>query len=339
MSSLLLKAEPTPRTTSKPYARPAVTRRQPRNPSGAPGVHGRACSVSACERRATRRGWCGKHYARWRSTGNPTTATRRELSIGLHCSVNGCSRPIKSRMLCRPHYVRLMRYGDPLVTKVRKGVDLVEVVTGITKVNKTCRRCRLPFTSISRARYCSQKCWKRDRSGMVESKPCRVCGSTIVLKSSVTCSAQCAETYRISRGREFVAKAREKDEETFLRRRREIQRRRRARKIQQGTDGYSDADIYQRDSGICQLCRLPVPSDRRFPDPLSASIDHIVPISKGGSDTADNVQLAHLSCNKQKGSRQYVGGHSIVYPKGLEIARCLRSDHREIQSSFPNHGR
>ena len=34
-----------------------------------------------------------------------------------------------------------------------------------------------------------------------------------------------------------------------------------------------------------------------------ATVDHIVPKSKGGSDHPDNLQLAHARCNKIKGNR------------------------------------
>jgi len=55
---------------------------------------------------------------------------------------------------------------------------------------------------------------------------------------------------------------------------------------------------------VCAICGRPVDFDRKFPDPWSATLDHIVPISKGG-DPADinNLQLAHLQCNRIKASR------------------------------------
>ncbi len=33
------------------------------------------------------------------------------------------------------------------------------------------------------------------------------------------------------------------------------------------------------------------------------SIDHIVPITRGGTHTWDNAQLAHLLCNTRKGNK------------------------------------
>jgi 5-methylcytosine-specific restriction endonuclease McrA len=53
--------------------------------------------------------------------------------------------------------------------------------------------------------------------------------------------------------------------------------------------------LYERDEGICQICEEPCPQEH-------ASIDHITAVSKGGSHTWDNVQLAHRLCNSIKGA-------------------------------------
>ncbi len=60
------------------------------------------------------------------------------------------------------------------------------------------------------------------------------------------------------------------------------------------------ATIFERDGWMCQICAVQVEQLRRWPDPWSASLDHVVPVSKGGSHTFENVQLAHLRCNMQK---------------------------------------
>ena len=62
-------------------------------------------------------------------------------------------------------------------------------------------------------------------------------------------------------------------------------------------------DIYNRDNWICQICKKPVDKKLSFPSPKAASLDHIVPLSRGGTHESRNVQLAHLSCNTSKGNR------------------------------------
>lgn len=51
--------------------------------------------------------------------------------------------------------------------------------------------------------------------------------------------------------------------------------------------------VFTRDKGKCGICFKPVKK-------ADASIDHIVPLSKGGEHSYVNVQLAHLSCNFKK---------------------------------------
>lgn len=61
-------------------------------------------------------------------------------------------------------------------------------------------------------------------------------------------------------------------------------------------DTISLAKLYRRDKGICALCLLYVESNL-------ASIDHIIPLMRGGKHVWSNVQLAHIKCNKKKGVR------------------------------------
>lgn len=55
---------------------------------------------------------------------------------------------------------------------------------------------------------------------------------------------------------------------------------------------------------ICGICGKPVDFSYRYPHPLSPTVDHIIPVSKGGhpSDLA-NLQLAHRCCNREKSDK------------------------------------
>jgi 5-methylcytosine-specific restriction endonuclease McrA len=66
---------------------------------------------------------------------------------------------------------------------------------------------------------------------------------------------------------------------------------------------FIDTEIFERDDYICQICFEPIYPFLRWPDPLAASLDHIIPISKGGNHTRDNAQVSHLRCNLVKGDR------------------------------------
>ena len=59
-------------------------------------------------------------------------------------------------------------------------------------------------------------------------------------------------------------------------------------------------DIFERDNWICQLCFKSVP--KTYVDYNSQpTLDHIIPVSKYGDHTPENVRLAHLICNSKRG--------------------------------------
>lgn len=61
--------------------------------------------------------------------------------------------------------------------------------------------------------------------------------------------------------------------------------------------------VFERDEWICQLCLDPVDSNPKWPEPMSPSADHVIPIAKGGGHNVENLQLAHLRCNISKGAK------------------------------------
>lgn len=55
---------------------------------------------------------------------------------------------------------------------------------------------------------------------------------------------------------------------------------------------------------VCGICGKPVDFSYKYPHPLSACIDHIIPVAKGGHPSdLDNLQLAHWTCNRQKSDK------------------------------------
>lgn len=51
----------------------------------------------------------------------------------------------------------------------------------------------------------------------------------------------------------------------------------------------------------CGICGKPVDKTLRWPHPMSATVDHIIPIARGGHPSdIDNLQLAHWCCNRAK---------------------------------------
>ncbi|MEW2302565.1 HNH endonuclease [Streptomyces sp. NPDC006655] len=61
--------------------------------------------------------------------------------------------------------------------------------------------------------------------------------------------------------------------------------------------------VFERDGWICGLCDKPVDRHLAYPAPMSASLDHVIPLSRGGHHEPENVQCSHLTCNVRKGAR------------------------------------
>jgi hypothetical protein len=83
-------------------------------------------------------------------------------------------------------------------------------------------------------------------------------------------------------------------------------RRRRVLELGAQSEPYTLAEIAKRDHNRCGICHKRIAMAQAAPHPRSPSIDHMVPLARGGDDTRANVQLAHFLCNARKGDR---GGH------------------------------
>lgn len=68
---------------------------------------------------------------------------------------------------------------------------------------------------------------------------------------------------------------------------------RRARKKATTVVAFSRADIIKRDGLVCYLCG-------KVPGPGEVTLDHVVPLARGGSHTPDNVRVACFPCNRRK---------------------------------------
>lgn len=68
---------------------------------------------------------------------------------------------------------------------------------------------------------------------------------------------------------------------------------REARKKQTFVEYVDPIRLYERDAGICGICKQSVHVN-------AFEVDHIRPISKGGEHSYQNTQISHPSCNRRK---------------------------------------
>ena len=69
-------------------------------------------------------------------------------------------------------------------------------------------------------------------------------------------------------------------------------------------EAVSRAEVFKRDGFVCHLCGVKCdpysnPMGRTYP-----TLDHVIPLSKGGPHTLSNVATAHRGCNASKGDKR-----------------------------------
>jgi 5-methylcytosine-specific restriction endonuclease McrA len=135
---------------------------------------------------------------------------------------------------------------------------------------------------------------------------CRVCGKEYTLREymestgsryyrdSGYCSAECRDAHT-------------KERVKISHKGRQDSHRHRALKFGCAYDSsVTLAKLIKRDGLRCALCgEMCDPKDHswsQYSGPMYPSIDHIVPMSKGGGHVWANVQVAHIICNSEKGA-------------------------------------
>lgn len=61
--------------------------------------------------------------------------------------------------------------------------------------------------------------------------------------------------------------------------------------------------VFERDEWICNICSELIDKRLRGNNWMRATLDHVIPLSRGGTHTYDNVAAAHWRCNMEKGNQ------------------------------------
>lgn len=163
------------------------------------------------------------------------------------------------------------------------------------KSTNSCKWCGIDITNKrSDAVYCSDKCRdtaKYAHKGPPPRKPiqprtdcCGVCGASMngYPKQKKFCSSECYNRAPHVKHRATVN--------------------RHARRAA-GSITLSISQLGERDGHLCGLCKKPVDMNLSGSHQMGPTIDHIVPVSRGGTNDELNLQLAHRRCNVAKGNR------------------------------------
>lgn len=203
------------------------------------------------------------------------------------CKVIDCGRPVavKKWQLCGRDYQFAYKAGT-------LGSSDSSLLTAMRLWE--CVMCGEAVESRRSQKYCSRSCenkWART----VGSKPCTVEGCDRPLVAAGLCSPH----YK----RKARAEGREVQQPWNDRRRANWQERYALKRGAVGSETLVAADVFERDRWVCGICGERIDSAVSYPDPLSVSLDHIVPLSKGGGHVLANVQASHLVCNVRKSNR------------------------------------
>jgi len=166
----------------------------------------------------------------------------------------------------------------------------------------TCRVCEKKVLAVDtggrKAEICSRECGNEvqriaSRVKYIEnftSPPCKMCGCDI--------NIQPGERRRLCEPCQSKAKASGRSKARAMRR---------ARKKAVACESFDPYEIFTRDNWKCQLCGIVTLKkyDPSTPARLAKSptLDHVIPLSKGGSHTSSNTQLLCSKCNTAKGAK------------------------------------
>jgi len=255
-------------------------------------------------------GYCGKHYDKFKKYGDPLFVKR----VRNRCTADGCDNYVKSDGLCSKHHSRLLRFGTLELTKPWRnlppelkwctGHQAALSVEEFGGKNSMCRSCYAAYRRRRREE-------KPDPLVPKAAKTCAECGAEFLgdKRQTLHCSPACKKAGKRRADLEYQAmypdrhsEANRKWRQRYPDKVREKARVYRARKMNATVEPVSEGAIFQRDQWTCGICGQIIDPARKYPDPMSPSIDHIVPLFRGGAHSPANCQASHLRCNVRKGA-------------------------------------
>lgn len=188
------------------------------------------------------------------------------------------------------------------------------------KPARHCERCGSGFGSHNpRAKFCSQRCGEITRGARLPEplaeRTCALVECVVVFVPKRHAQRCCSEKHgKLHYNREARADGRQAMNTGDPAKRRA--RLRKKTQLRRALTRTSEAELIDRDlvgardSWKCGICRRKVNQALAYPHRRSASLDHVVPLSQGGSHTYANVRISHLGCNHARGNRG--GGEQLA---------------------------
>lgn len=223
------------------------------------------------------------------------------------CAIDGCTSPLRSGRAeyCEVHYYRLRRRGT------------IETLVDTSHYEK-CAYCSTPANG---RKFCDAACRSRHERGTPLVSECRICKTEFrPINKNVCCSEECSHKLIRIQARAWYAQARHRPEIKQQNRTNEYKRK--ALRANAYVEHVDLQVVFKRDKGICWLCGESVDLQLKWPDRGFATLDHVVPLVRGGMHSYSNIRLAHLRCNCRKGAREVVeaGSNGLPLPSSGQVA-------------------
>lgn len=187
--------------------------------------------------------------------------------------------------------------------------------TGIrrTQGSPCCQQCGIELERRKGRSYCSPECRAEGVASKLRTRDvvtvCGWCGKQCKRPSkagqTAVCSLECRNAWTL-----YVRGLTTSPWHPGINSIWTIKQRRQARITATRNGVISRQYVFKRDRWTCHLCGTKVQQDQRAPSPLAPTLDHIVPLARGGTHTYDNLALAHFICNSTKSDRG--GGEQML---------------------------
>lgn len=241
------------------------------------------------------------------------------------CTADGCNRRHYAHDVCMAHY-RAQRRAAGIDAKRSRYAE-----------QRTCECCAAVYSAhYAEQRYCDRTC--RDLANLLNGQQARASArgkeardtATLCIIGSQSC-AECGDVFttRPGRGRPILICHACRDKAAEPRTTCDVEYgacpecntlwcapkgcgkiycskrcywRQCDRGRKRGYRKHADA-VHRSDGYICWLCGEPTSVTWNADDPMSPTLDHIIPRSLGGSDDPDNLGTAHAICNSLRGAQ------------------------------------